>query len=148
MKIFKDAEKRLRELEGLTLDVGWNEGNRYDDNTPVAAIAEIHEYGAPAAGIPPRPFIRPAIINHGGEWGKNISKGCKAVMNGRVSPKDMLLAVGSVISADIQTAIRDVKTPELAERTKRSRDRKKRAYDPLNDSGYMIATVNAQVNEK
>src|SRR5207253_956193 len=42
---------------GATLKVGFLENARYPDGTPVAMIGLIQNFGAPGAGIPPRPFF-------------------------------------------------------------------------------------------
>ena len=52
--------KALQELagkikSGQSVQVGFLAGATYPDGKPVAMIAAIQEFGAPAAGIPPRP---------------------------------------------------------------------------------------------
>lgn len=143
----KDVHKNLKKLAGMSLFVGWNEGNKYKNGVPVASVAVTHEYGAPGANIPPRPFIRPATDAHWDDWNSSLEKGVRRVMNGKIKPKDMLIAVGHVIRADIQQAISEVRDPPLAESTKRARDRKGRSYQPLNDTGLMIASVHPVVLE-
>lgn len=143
----KDIRKRLKQLGEMTLLVGWDENNRYNDRTPVASVAVTHEYGAPAANIPPRPFMRPAIDANGDRWNEDIQAGVRRVLNGKIKPKPMLLAVGHTIKADIQKAISEVRNPPLAESTKKARDRKGRSHQPLHDTGTMIATCHPVVLE-
>ena len=54
--------------------VGFLEGATYPDGTPVAMIAAIQQFGAPAVGIPPRPFFTNMINRHSGEWGDDIAE--------------------------------------------------------------------------
>ena len=53
-----------------TLRVGFLENAKYPDGTPVAMVAAIQDYGAPGAGIPPRPFFRNMIADKQREWPK------------------------------------------------------------------------------
>lgn len=49
--------------------VGFLEGATYPDGTSVATVAALNNYGAPAAGIPPRPFFSNMIADKSGRWG-------------------------------------------------------------------------------
>ena len=57
-----------------TLRVGFLENARYPDGTPVGLIAFLQDYGAPNAGIPPRPFFRNMIAAKSPEWPDAIGK--------------------------------------------------------------------------
>ena len=142
-----DIRKNLKKLQGMELLVGWDENNHYDDKTPVAAVARVHEYGAPAANIPARSFIRPTFDAKKDELDNLLAKGVKRVADGKINPKEMLLAVGHVIKADIQQAISAVREPPLAESTIRHRDAKGRSHQPLHDTGLMIASCHPVVLE-
>ena len=48
------------------------------DGKPVAMIAAIQEFGAPRAGIPPRPFFRNMIAKKSPEWPAAIGELLKA----------------------------------------------------------------------
>jgi hypothetical protein len=57
---------KLREigrcLSAGELQVGFMENaDPYPDGTPVALVAAVQEFGSPSNGIPPRPFMRPAV---------------------------------------------------------------------------------------
>ena len=47
---------------------GFLEGATYPDGTPVALVAAVHEFGAPAKNIPARPFFRAAIAQNKDKW--------------------------------------------------------------------------------
>jgi len=56
-----------------TLSVGWPEGATYENGTPVAQVAAIQEFGAPARHIPPAAFFRKLIADKSTSWGKNLA---------------------------------------------------------------------------
>lgn len=57
-----------KKLKGGTVRVGFLEGSTYPDGTSVATVAAIQEFGAPARGIPPRPFFRNMIKQNAASW--------------------------------------------------------------------------------
>ena len=63
----KDVFRRLKNIQNATLQIGWFDA-RYEDGTPVSTVAMIQEFGAPEKNIPPRPFMRPAKMEHAQEW--------------------------------------------------------------------------------
>lgn len=76
-------EARLKALaekvsRPATLRVGFLEGARYDDGTPVAMVAAIQNFGAPARGIPPRPFFTNMIKRYRNAWGDTLASLLKA----------------------------------------------------------------------
>ena len=85
--------------------VGWFDSAKYEDGTPVAYVALIQEKGAPAAGVPARPFIQPTVDKKSHEWTKAIADGAKAVLAGRSTADDVLSVVGAVAAGDIQKQI-------------------------------------------
>lgn len=104
-----DIGRKLK--RGGTLKVGFFENARYPDGTSVAMVAAIQEYGAPAASIPPRPFLRPVIKDHEHEWPGVILQQLKA-QDGDVIKA--LSALGEVIVHEIQQSIIDVTAPPLS----------------------------------
>lgn len=121
-KSFTGGEKlqaRLAEMAknletGHALSAGFMPGNTYPDGTPVAMVAGIQEFGAPGAGIPPRPFMRPAVAHNSSQWGDAIAD--QIVKQGYDGERTLRL-VGEVVAADIQQAIVDVNEPELSQVT-------------------------------
>jgi hypothetical protein len=57
-----------------TLRVGFLEGARYPDGTPVAMVAATQNFGAPAKGIPPRPFFSNMIAAKSDGWGPSLAR--------------------------------------------------------------------------
>lgn len=61
--------------------VGFLEGATYPDGTPVATIAALNNFGAPGAGIPPRPFFSNMIADKAPGWGAQFAGVLKACDN-------------------------------------------------------------------
>lgn len=57
-----------------TLRVGFLEGATYPDGTSVATIAALENYGAPAAGIPARPFFSNMVRDKSPGWGAALAR--------------------------------------------------------------------------
>ena len=58
-----------------TVRVGFLEGSTYPDGTPTALVAAVQNFGAPARGIPPRPFFSNMITKYGPGWGDQLGLG-------------------------------------------------------------------------
>src|SRR5208282_5520025 len=73
---FSDALQKLagKLSTGKSVRIGFFENAVYPDGTPVAMVAAIQEWGAPRAGIPPRPYFRNMISAKKGEWPEAIAK--------------------------------------------------------------------------
>ena len=70
----KLAEISKRMTSAAEVQVGFLEGARYPDGTSVALVAATQNFGAPAKGIPPRPFFTNMIDKHGNEWGGQLEQ--------------------------------------------------------------------------
>lgn len=168
-------KRTLQEMENANVRVGWFESSKYaDDNqTPVAYVAAINELGPHA-----RPFMRPTAETKDAEWSAQMLQFCRQIVKGRWTVEQGLEAMGLVVGADIQKTITEVTKPELslitllarkarkdgqkvtgrtigefAARVKKDPDGVRAEVSgistkPLNDTGYMLATVSFSVNEK
>lgn len=94
-----------------TLRVGILEGATYPDGTNVATVAAIQEFGAPAAGIPPRPFFAPVVKAGEDTWGPMLGKVAQAA---DYDTELTLNRMGAVIASQLQTAIREIDSPALS----------------------------------
>lgn len=56
----------------VQVDVGFMSEATYADGKSVAMVAAIQEFGAPARGIPPRPFFRTMIAENSPRWPKAV----------------------------------------------------------------------------
>lgn len=147
--------ERADELNKLNVFLGWLESSRYDDNTPVAAIAALHEYGAPKANIPSRSFLRPTQENKRQDWVAIIRAGAKAILEGKMVARDVMEILGQAAVGDIQQAIKAVTSPPLKPSTVAAKRRKKAngkkvgyLNKPLIEEAIMINSVTYLVGDK
>lgn len=123
-----------------SVKVGFLAGSTYPDGTPVAMIAAIHNYGAPRAGIPPRPFFSNTIAQKRSEWPGAVQGLLKA---NNFDTKKTLQLMGEAIKSQIQQGIRDTNSPPLKPAT----IRRKGFSKPLISSGQLINSVNYEVTD-
>lgn len=169
---FKAAMADLK--KPLQARVGWLEGNSYEDGTPVAYVAAIQEFGSPQNSIPSRSFMRSTIAEKQGEWKEAIRGYAKKVVNGKATVAQAMEGLAQLSEGDIRRKISRVTDPPLSPVTIQLRAWKKKgmkisgktvgwaAYlvkmglndqggastKPLNDTGYMLATLTSVVEPK
>ncbi len=160
-----------KEFDGMVAQVGIPQGPTYENGQTVATVAAIQEFGAPGAGIPARPFIIPTAKKERSKWSKIIAGGVKKVIRGKATVFDVLDAVGMQAEADIQAMVASIYSPALSPVTVLLRKWRKNGRTitgktvgqaakaikngedpgsdnkPLNDTGYMIASINHAVNK-
>ena len=160
-----------KEFDGMVAQVGIPIGETYESGVTVATIAAIHEFGAPGAGIPARPFIIPTAKKERAKWSKIIATGIKKVIKGNATVFDVLNVVGIQAEADMQTMVASISSPALSPITVLLRKWRKNGRTitgktvgqaaraiadgedpgsnntPLNDTGYMIKSINHAVNK-
>lgn len=106
-------ERKLAELTARldkrgTLRVGFLENARYPNGTSVALVAAIQDFGAPRAGIPPRPFFRNMVAKKSKEWPGALANLLKAN-----SVEVSLRLLGEGIKGQLQQSIIDTNSPPL-----------------------------------
>jgi hypothetical protein len=150
--------------------VGVPKGPAYKDGPSVAYVAAIQEFGAPEMGIPARPFMRPTIAEHKADWVKNLADYIPLVIAGKWTGDEALDAVGAGAAVDMQATIGKLYEPALSPVTVLLRKWRKQGRDitgatvgeaaraiaagvdpgtddkPLVDSGVLVATIQAAVN--
>jgi hypothetical protein len=159
-----DFEERMEDewedfLEGVeevsgddsTLKVGFPEGTSATgdrDISETAHVALIHEYGAPDANIPARPFIRPTIDENEEKYFDLFMGLVEAVViDNAVDLETVYEQLGSKVVADIQAAIRARTKPLLnAEYVERDPYKESRS-NPLVRHGWMKQSVDHVVEE-
>ena len=140
-KRFEDALRNIASrLNKGALQVGFMENARYPDGTQVAMIAAIQEFGAPRAGIPPRPFFRSMIAAKSLEWPEAIAIQLKKT---KYDVDLTLERVGLAISEQLKQSIRDTNAPPLAFATIRRKGHSK----PLIDTGLMLRSATYRVRK-
>lgn len=121
-----------------TLQVGFLEGATYPDGTSVPMVAAIQEFGAPNAGIPPRPFFRNMIAAKSPEWPKAVGDLLTANEYDATKALEM---TGEGIKGQLQQSIVDTNSPTLAQSTIDAKGSAK----PLVDTGHMLNSVDYTV---
>ena len=158
-------------LDGMETKIGFPSNIQYEDGTSVAYVATIQNYGAPAAKIPPRPFMEPSAAKHGDKWVKVLTQGISKVATGQSMPFDALDLTGRVAAEDVKQTIEEVTSPPLSPITLLLRDWRregrtitgktvgeaaaaikagvipKAKNEPLTDTGFMIAAVQHNVSK-
>lgn len=82
--------------------VGFLEGATYPDGTSVATVAALNNFGAPGAGIPPRPFFSNMIADKSPQWGEQFA----AVLAATDNEADKALELmGEGMAAQLREAI-------------------------------------------
>lgn len=145
IKMLQDAKRKVAK-------VGIVGHQHYDDKnqTSVAYVAAIHEYGAPSRNIPARPFFRPTIAAHKKAWAK-IGK---QLLQNSASIEDTLDLVGLRAAGDVKETLSKVDSPPLREATIKAKERKyksksnQRPEKPLFDSGLLMASIDHVVIDK
>lgn len=100
-----------KKIKGGHVRVGFLEGATYPNGTPVAMIAAIQEYGAPAKGIPPRPFFRNAIKENAANWPRLADA---ALAQSDNNTEAALRIIGARIAGQIQESIIKTNAPPLS----------------------------------
>jgi hypothetical protein len=121
-----------------SVKVGFLAGAIYPNGTPVALVAAIQEFGAPRAGIPPRPFFRNMIAAKSPEWGPATA--ALLIANDYDAAKT-LKQVGEAVAGQLRQSIVDLVDPPLAPITIRAKGFSK----PLIDTGHMLNSVDYEV---
>jgi len=153
-KTFTGGDKlqdRLNKLakklgQSASVEVGWAEGATYPatgggDPVSVASVADIQEFGAPRASIPPRPFFRPMIAKESSTWGAKLNA---ALGLNNCDAHKALKLVGDDIAGALVQSIADVNSPALSPVTLMLR--KMRQLDPdLVVTGKTVGEAAAKV---
>ena len=134
-KLFREAGKRgVKEVT-----VGFFETAKYRKGTPVAAIAAIHEFGAPSKGIPERPFFRQAVTQMQDGVARIVRTGIDAEK--MVVDDHLANEVGTYAAAEVKESISQLTSPPNAPST----IAQKGSSNPLIDIGFMRASVSYRV---
>lgn len=138
----------LLELRALKIHAGV-QGAKGDaqhpgaDGLTVAELAAIHEYGAPAAAIPPRPFLRHTAEVNRAKFREALRAGVADVIDRRATPLQAFSKVGELMSRAIVESIdraNEWATPNAPETIRR------KGHDRvLRDSGVLRGSITFQV---
>ena len=138
----KKLQRLLREAGkgGVSgVKVGFFSTARYEDGTPVAAVAAWNEFGTET--IPERPFFRNALAESERGVSNILAKGIdtkKMVVDERLAGR-----VGEYVQGKIRDSITALKEPPNAPETVR----RKGSSDPLMDTGTLRNSVAWEVEQ-
>lgn len=138
--------KRLSEIarklnKAGSVRVGFLEGATYPDGTSVPMVAAIMDFGAPAAGIPPRPFFRNMIAEKSPEWPAAIEA---LIASSDYDSETILKMMGEGIAGQLRQSIRDFEGVPLKPATIKA---KGGVTKQLVDTGVMLASVDYEVDK-
>ena len=119
MSGMKGGDKLIAHLEGMakrlkkaeTVSAGFLEGATNNSGQSAAMIAAIQEYGAPAKGIPPRPFFRNMIKENKDQWGQMLSHFLQV---SDMDSANALRLMGEELAGEIKQSMTDITEPELS----------------------------------
>ena len=115
-----------------------------------ATLGYIHENGAPAAGIPARPFLVPGVAAVEEKVAAQLGKGAQAAMAGdERGVQQRLHAAGLVAENSVKATINAGVEPALAESTVQARARRGRTGTvPLIDTGKLRNSITHVVRKR
>lgn len=115
-----------------------------------ATLGYIHETGAPAAGIPARPFLVPGVAAAEEDVADQLAKGATAALAGDKTGIDQRLhAAGLVAETSVKNTLNAGVEPALADSTIAARARRGRTGTvPLIDTGKLRNSITHVVRRK
>jgi hypothetical protein len=128
------------------LAVGVLEGDATHPNSDLTIneIAEIHEYGSDAAGIPERSFIRAFVDENEARINKALKRIADMTAKGSLKSVDQGLdRLGLTLVGGIQDRIRNGIAPELQDATAA----RKGSSVPLIDTSALLTSITHEVEE-
>lgn len=112
----KKLKAKLQEIASQTgkaksLKVGFMADADYPDGTKVAMVAAIQNFGAPAAGIPPRPFFSNMVKAKSPKWGESLGNMLERT---NFDGEKALNLMGEGIKGQLQRSINETNDPPLS----------------------------------
>jgi hypothetical protein len=130
-RVWRKLYNTVRKADGASVKVGLFDGE-------LAEIGMIHEFGAPKAHIPARPFIKQTFVNHRGDLVALQRKLAAAIMTGRIDEKRAMGLLGAWAAGAIKATItRDGNFAPLAPSTIAAKSSSK----PLVETGQMANAI-------
>lgn len=96
--------------DNTALSVGVQFPDRtYNDGQTVDTVARVHEFGAPAANIPQRSFIRETMERMGVRYANVYTRTLlRALMAGqKISAKSIWLQLGPIVGKDMKRSVKE-----------------------------------------
>jgi hypothetical protein len=146
---WREISQRVAKLGSVELHVGvvGEKASHLtaDGKLTMGELAAIHEYGAPAAGIPQRSFIRFTLHNKAGEILSHQFAGSGDLLEGKVTMDQALNKLGKLVAEEIKNSItgrqikQDLKPATIA----------RKGHDTaLIDSGQLLDAIGYEITRK
>ena len=126
--------RKLQQLEKMHIEVGFQEGQTYDDGTPLAEIAAFNEFGT--SDVPARPFMKQAFEDYERQI-HSMANEVNSTLSQGGSVETALDEMGVQLKGVIQKEIVAGQFEPNAPSTVRSKGSDK----PLIDTGHMRQSV-------
>lgn len=148
---FSGGDKLKKHLEAIAkragkarvVSTGFYEGSDYPpDNTPVAYVAAIQNYGAPSRNIPPRPFFSGMVKEKSPQWGEKLGKSLK---KNDFDSSAALKEMGDTMGGQLVNSITALQEPALSPITLMLR--KMFGNHPEEIRGYDVGVAARKVDE-
>lgn len=148
----RDLVERVGRLSKASVRVGvladkGDQAHQTDAETPsaismtVLEVATVHEFGAPAANIPARSFLRGTVDAESASIRSDQHKLAIAVLSGKIDLRKGLDQLGARVAGKIQQRIARGIEPPLQART----IARKGSSKPLIDSGQLRSSITWEV---
>lgn len=135
VRVERTNKDKLPKIADGAVNIGWFADMKYDDQTPVAKVAAILEYGSPWA------FMRPTVHQKQGQWRNTVKTLMKAAIKNGISSETVLKQMGEIAKGDIQGTIAGMISPPNAPAT----IKRKGFNKPLVDTGVMLASIQSRL---
>jgi len=135
--------KLMREMGTREVAIGWFEKRKHGEGgITMGELAGIHEFGAPEANIPARPFMQPTVDANVAKYGDASERRLEDVVTGKMSTDAAMMVYGQMIRADLVRAIDAITSPPLSDATVHRSVRptgygRKKSTKPLVDTGAL-----------
>jgi hypothetical protein len=142
-KGFNRLVKALKDMASLAVDVGYFGDKKHpeSENYTVVGIAGVHEFGAPKANIPERPFMSTTFDERLNENNARIKKGYQEIILGKISVTAFLEGLGELNASWVRGMIDKIQFPPLRAAT----IARKGSSKPLIDTGTMKNYCNKRI---
>lgn len=138
----KLLDRLTESVENLQrVSVGVPSGKQEADGTSTALVAAVHEYGAPGAGIPERPFLRNTILAHLDDYKRLNRINVVKVLRGGMTMEVALGQLGLMAQGHVQQFIRN-NDYALSEKTKK----RKGSTKALIDTGQLVQSITFEID--
>lgn len=151
----REWRKKIRKInrEGAHVKVGiFSDGKPRgtDSDLTNAEIGAVHEFGAPDAGIPARPWLKPAIAKNADAYQKFLGRVAQEALQGGSIEKG-LAQIGAKAAADVKQYIATGQPPQdlapatLARKLAKTRKGSKGTPKALIDTAQMLNSITFKV---